>query len=57
MLYRRKEKEETTKKKTKTPKWMADLGIDADKIKKEVKVDALNLMLFANFKLDRLRYS
>ena len=36
---------------------MSRFGLDADELKTTLRRDAFNLMLFANFNVDRLRFS
>ena len=57
LILRKKEKQETVKKKSKTSKLMSRFGLDADELKTTLRRDAFNLMLFANFNVDRLRFS
>ncbi|MFN9909280.1 MAG: hypothetical protein ACK56F_24700, partial [bacterium] len=57
LLFGKKDKNEAQKKRKKKSKWLSKIGIDTENLQKTIKKDAVSLMLFGNFKLDRLRYS
>jgi len=59
MFLVRKRKDDTaaTQEKSRFNTWLNKFGIDSDKVKEVLKKQSLNLMVFGNFNVNRVKYS
>ena len=58
LVLRRKSKDQTTKTtSSKSSSWLHRFGIDSDKIKRSIKKEGSNLILWGNINVNKMKYA